>query len=146
MKKAILILLAFTFSLTAFSQKKGFPKFSFTVQGDNHTLSPYQCNDPIVFHAVNANKNQWYEIIFPANVVTANGISELALISDYVLTDSNGDATYVFNGNGCIKYNGEYLFSQQDQYGWKILPGAYTVYFRWWISPVPVGKAQIIID
>lgn len=116
-----------------------FPRFSFKIIGDNTARSPFGCNDPIHFEIRNAMANEYFEIIFPINSLK----NETAVISDYLITDAQGNADYFFNSGGCLKYNGEALFSQQDQYGWKLNPGTYEVALRWFRSQVPMGKVTI---
>lgn len=120
-----------------------FPRFSFTVQGDNKAVSPFGCNDAITFLIRNAMPNEYFEIIFPINSLPSG---EVARVSDYLLTDNKGNFDYTFNSGGCLKYNGENLFSQQNQYGWKLKPGTYDVELRWFRSQVPMGKTQIIVS
>lgn len=117
-----------------------FPVFSFKIANPHPVKSPFGCSDPLQLQIRNAMPNEYFELIFPINSLKSG---ETAVISDYILTDANGNFDYTFNGNGCLKYNGEPLFSQQDQYGWKLNPGNYNIQLRWFRSQVPMGSVQI---
>lgn len=91
------------------------------ILGNSTCTSPYNGTQPISLRLEGALPNHYYELSHPTNIVSTSAGSDTAReVTEWLLTDANGNATFVFNNDPNADYVTRGIENQ-----WLLPAGAY---------------------